>query len=112
MTIDVQFLTTIIDAALLFLSALRLHNVETEKSEFVLYLTMVFGFGWLLLGDLNGWISWVDWSNVHIMTYPSRGLVTRFAILAGLLYVNLRGESRHKCPPPKPELGKIIDKLS
>lgn len=112
MMIDARLLTTIIDAALLFLSALRLHNVETEQSEFVLYLTMVFGFGWLLLGDISGLAAWIDWSNVYVMTGPPRGLVTRFAILSGLLYVNIRGSSRHKCQPPKPELGKIIDKLS
>lgn len=112
MTIDVQLLTTIVDASIFLLAALRLHNVETEQSEFVLYLTMVFGFGWLLLSHLDSWASWIDWGGVYIMVVPSRGLVTRCALLVGLIYVNWRGESRHKCPSPKTELGKTIDKLS
>ena len=112
MTIDIRFLTTVMDASLFFLSALRLHQVETDKSEFVLYLTMVVGFGWLLLGDLDGWVSWIDWGNASVMTVPTRGLITRCAILIGLLYVSIRGESRNKCSSPKSELSKTIDKLS
>ena len=101
-----------LDVGLFVLSALRLHNVDTEKSEFVLYLTLVLGFGWLLLGDIDHMIAWIDWGTLQNAGSASRGIVTRCMIFAGLLYVNVRGESRHKCQQPKQSIGRTVDKLS
>lgn len=102
--ISVQTMGGILDIALFILSCWRLHSVETDQPVFVLYLTLVLAFGYLLIGDVDYWVKWIDFGEAYIMPSVARALVSRILILVGLTYVNIRGESRHKPCRSQPKL--------
>jgi len=89
------------DIVLFGLACLRLHNIETEHPDFVFHLTLVFAFGLLLVGDLDYWIDWMNLEEVNIVGNGARYLSARLLLLAGLLYINIKGESRNR-----PTMGK------
>ena len=91
---EARLFGTALDLILFILSFARMHQVRICEPQFILYLTLAMGWGWMLLGDIAFWATSIDLGMVEQVGPGIRLGVFRIILILGLAYVIRFGERR------------------
>jgi hypothetical protein len=95
---DLRVLGSILSALLFILCFIRLHKLAIRAPAFVLYLSLCMAWGWMLMGDIGYWVSWIDLGVLEKAGLGYRLLGFKVLVMIGLIYVNITGPCRKDNP--------------